>query len=163
MSANPITSKIIHIRATTNTSGISGAVISAKNNPMPASISISFMNLRVCGNLNMVLVFYSVKSVFYCPDHLLRQGCHEEFPYFWLQMAIDLFVVYRCVAFLFLAGAGFLHIEEADVLRIWYRHAHVLDRRSALERIGKSSGTLAIVCRCNLSLLSSSTSASRLR
>ena len=76
MSANTITSKIINIRATTNTSGISAVVISAKNNPMPASISISFMNLRVCGNLNIVLVFNSVKSIFRRHDHLIRHGGH---------------------------------------------------------------------------------------
>lgn len=62
-------------------------------------------------------------------------------------MAIDLFVIYGSVAFL-LSGAGLLHVEEADVFRVGYRHTHALDRRGSLESIGESSGTLAIVRSC---------------
>ena len=62
-------------------------------------------------------------------------------------MAIDLFVIYGSVAFLLLSGTGLLHVEEADVFRVGYRHTHALDRRGSLESIGESSGTLAILRR----------------
>lgn len=105
-------------------------------------------NLMPFLNSSEMSISFAFYRVFHCPDHLLRQGCHEEFPYTWFQMAIDLFVVDCGIAFLLLSGSGPLHVKEADVLRIWYRHAHALDWWGALESIGKSAGTLPVVRRC---------------